>query len=65
MYYNTKAFKDKFLLWKNEWKLHNLVPFPHLKPLDSIYPQPIHSPSILLLQEENTERLQKFEIIVP
>jgi hypothetical protein len=65
MYYNIKAFRDKLPLWKNERKLHNLVPFPHLKPLDAVYPQPIHSQSILLLQEEKEERLQKFEITEP
>jgi hypothetical protein len=53
MYYSTKAFTDKIPLWKNERKLHKLFHFPHLKPLDAIYPQPIHSKPILLLQEEN------------
>lgn len=65
MHYNIKAFKNKFSLWKNERKLHNLLPFPHLKPLDPVYHQPIRSQSILLLQEENKERLQKFEITEP
>ena len=52
MHYNIKAFKDKFPLWKNKRKLHNLVPFPHLKPLDPVYPQPMRSQSVLLFQEE-------------
>jgi hypothetical protein len=60
MHYNIKAFKDTFPLWENERKLHNLVPFPHLKHLYPVYPQPTRSQSILLLQEENQERLQKF-----
>jgi hypothetical protein len=58
MYHNTKAFKDKLPLWENERKLHNLVHFPSLKPLDAIYPQRIqqYSQSILLLREEYEER---------
>jgi hypothetical protein len=65
MYCNIKTSKDKPPLWKNEGKLHNLVHLPHLKTLDASYPHPTHSQSILLLQEENEDRWQKFEIAEP
>jgi hypothetical protein len=37
MYTNIKAIRDKLRLWENQLKLHNLVYFPHLKSLDTIF----------------------------
>jgi hypothetical protein len=35
---NIKAFKVKLRLWENRLKVHNLVHFPHLKFLGTIFP---------------------------
>jgi hypothetical protein len=41
MYNNIKAFRVKLRLWENHLKLRNLVHFPHLKTLDTIFPERI------------------------
>jgi hypothetical protein len=65
MYNNIKAFRVKLRLWENQLKLHNLLHFPHLKSLDTIFSERIqeYSQSIFLLREEFDERFQDFKII--
>jgi hypothetical protein len=41
MYDIIKAFKVTLQLQENKLKLHNLIHFPHLKSLDTIFPQHI------------------------
>jgi hypothetical protein len=41
MYNNIKAFRVKLRLWENQLKLHNLFHFPHLKSLDTVFPEHI------------------------
>jgi hypothetical protein len=37
MYNDIKAFRIKLRLWEKQLKLHNLVHYPHLKSLDTIF----------------------------
>jgi hypothetical protein len=63
---NIKAFRVKLRLWENKLKLHNLVHFPHLKSLDTVFPERIQEYSqsfFFLLREEFGERFQDFKII--
>jgi hypothetical protein len=41
MYNNIKAFRFKLRLWENQLKLHSIVHFPHLKSLDTNFPERI------------------------
>jgi hypothetical protein len=54
-------------LWENQLKVQNLVHFPHLKSLETIFPERIeeYSRSIFLLREELDERFQDFIIMEP
>jgi hypothetical protein len=60
MFDSIKAFKVKLRLWGNKLKVHNLVHFPHLKYLETIFPERIqkYSRSMFLLREELDERFQ-------
>jgi hypothetical protein len=57
MFDSIKAFKVKLRLWENQLKVHNLVHFPHLKSLETIFPDHVkeYSRSIFLLREELDE----------
>jgi hypothetical protein len=46
MYNNTKAFRVKLRLWENQLKVPNLVHFPQLKSLDTIFPKRIQKYSL-------------------
>jgi hypothetical protein len=52
-------------LWENQLQVHNLVHFPHLKSLETIFPERIqeYSRSTFLLREELDERFQDFKIM--
>jgi hypothetical protein len=73
MYNNTKAFRVKLRLWENQLKVPNLVHFPQLKSLDTIFPKRIQkyslslslslSLSFLPLREEFDERFKDFRIM--
>jgi hypothetical protein len=67
MFDSIKAFKDRLRLWENQLKVHNLVHFPHLKSLETIFPERIqeYSRSVFLLREELDERFQDFKIMEP
>jgi hypothetical protein len=67
MFDSIKAFKDTLRLWENQLKVHNLVHFPHLKSLETIFPTRIqeYSRSIFLLREELDERFHDFKIMEP
>jgi hypothetical protein len=60
---SIKAFNAKLRLWENQLKVPNLVHFPHLKSLETIFPECIkeYSRSIFLLQEELNEQFQDFK----
>jgi hypothetical protein len=56
IYNNIKAFRVKLRLWLNQLKLHNVVHFPHLKSLDTIFPECIqeYSQSIFCFEKSST-----------
>jgi hypothetical protein len=65
---NIKAFRVKLRLWENQLKLHNLVHFPHLKSLDTIFPERIeeYSQSFSpLLRQEFDEPFHDFKVMEP
>jgi len=67
MYDNSKAFKGKLWLWGNQLKLRNLVHFPQLKCLGTVYSECNLecSHSIALLQAEFGKRFYEFKIMRP
>jgi hypothetical protein len=67
MFDNIKSFKDALRLAENQLKVHNLVHFPHLKSLETTFPERFqeYSRSIFLLREELDERFQDFKIMEP
>jgi hypothetical protein len=56
MYNNIKAFRAKLRLWENQSKLHNLVHFPHLKSLDTVFHEHIqeYSQSVFCFEKSLT-----------
>jgi hypothetical protein len=63
---NIKAFRVKLRLWETQLKLHNLVHFPHLKSLDTIFPERTeeYSQSFSpLLREEFDEPFHDFKVM--
>jgi hypothetical protein len=65
MYNNIKAFRLKLRLWEYQLKLNNLVHFPHLKSLDTIFTECIqeYSQSNFLLRGEFDKRFQDFKFM--